>query len=82
MISIHSLTQIYDVYQEKPLPSLKDSTDFVVSVNPSGVVMWYVYPAKQMRRDAKLYGPAHHHRGNNFAPPTHLWPASGTALVA
>ena len=24
------------------MPTLKASTDFVVSVNPTGVVMWYV----------------------------------------
>ncbi|XP_062324067.1 alpha-N-acetylgalactosaminidase-like [Osmerus eperlanus] len=34
--------QIYDVFAERVMPTLKASTDFVVSVNPTGVVMWYV----------------------------------------
>ncbi|XP_072297423.1 alpha-N-acetylgalactosaminidase-like [Eucyclogobius newberryi] len=38
--------KVIDVYTFKSL-ELKDSTEFVVSVNPSGVVMWYVTaPAK------------------------------------
>ncbi|XP_039981656.1 alpha-N-acetylgalactosaminidase-like isoform X1 [Xiphias gladius] len=36
----------FDVFTDKTM-MLKDSTDFVVSVNPTGVVMWYVSaPAK------------------------------------
>lgn len=34
--------KIYDVFAENSAPSLKDSTEFVVSINPSGVVMWHV----------------------------------------
>ncbi|XP_078130759.1 alpha-N-acetylgalactosaminidase-like [Sander vitreus] len=42
--------KIYDVFTEKTMV-LKDSTSFVVSVNPTGVVMWYVSaPAKLNRR--------------------------------
>ncbi|XP_041814536.1 alpha-N-acetylgalactosaminidase-like [Chelmon rostratus] len=38
--------KIFDVFTGNPV-TLKDSTDFVVSVNPTGVVMWYVSaPAK------------------------------------
>ncbi|KAK3545066.1 hypothetical protein QTP86_033263 [Hemibagrus guttatus] len=37
---------VYDVFMEKPMPTLKDTTQFVVSINPSGVVMWYVAPAE------------------------------------
>ncbi|XP_034018341.1 alpha-N-acetylgalactosaminidase [Thalassophryne amazonica] len=33
--------KIIDVFTGKTM-TLKDSTDFVVSVNPSGVVMWYI----------------------------------------
>ncbi|CAG5928150.1 unnamed protein product [Menidia menidia] len=33
--------KIFDVFSEKTA-TLKDSSDFVVSVNPTGVVMWYV----------------------------------------
>ncbi|XP_041831947.1 alpha-N-acetylgalactosaminidase [Melanotaenia boesemani] len=52
--------KIIDVFTEKTA-ALKDSTDFVVSVNPSGVVMWYVSaPGKlsfrQLSRAGKLYG--------------------------
>ncbi|XP_032399374.1 alpha-N-acetylgalactosaminidase isoform X1 [Etheostoma spectabile] len=42
--------EIYDVFTEKTMV-LKDSTSFVVSVNPTGVVMWYVSaPGKLNRR--------------------------------
>ncbi|KAF7694179.1 alpha-N-acetylgalactosaminidase [Silurus meridionalis] len=37
--------KVYDVFMEKRISSLKDTTEFVVSINPSGVVMWYVAPA-------------------------------------
>ncbi|XP_030637329.1 alpha-N-acetylgalactosaminidase [Chanos chanos] len=43
----------YDVFMEKPLGLLKDSTDFVVSINPSGVVMWFVPPAAQWQKQAE-----------------------------
>ncbi|KAJ8356907.1 hypothetical protein SKAU_G00197010 [Synaphobranchus kaupii] len=36
--------KVYDVFSEKLMPGLSDSTDFTVSINPSGVVMWYVIP--------------------------------------
>ncbi|CAJ1077147.1 alpha-N-acetylgalactosaminidase [Xyrichtys novacula] len=42
--------KVYDVFTDKTT-TLKDSTDFVVSVNPSGVVMWHVSaPAKLNQR--------------------------------
>ncbi|KAK5903696.1 hypothetical protein CgunFtcFv8_007453 [Champsocephalus gunnari] len=52
--------QIYDAFTEKTM-TLKDSTSFVVSVNPTGVVMWYVSaPAKrnirQFYRGGRLQG--------------------------
>ncbi|XP_072218300.1 alpha-N-acetylgalactosaminidase [Leuresthes tenuis] len=55
--------KIYDVFTEKTA-TLKDSTDFVVSVNPTGVVMWYVSaPGKlglrQFYSGGKLIGPAY-----------------------
>lgn len=44
------LLQIFDVFTDKTM-TLKDTTDFVVSVNPTGVVMWYVSaPAKRNLR--------------------------------
>ena len=56
------LPQILDVFTEKTM-ALKDSTDFVVSVNPTGVVMWYVSaPAElnlhQFYKGGKLQGSA------------------------
>jgi len=53
-------SQIYDVFTEKTM-TLKDSTSFVVSVNPTGVVMWYVSaPSKrnirQFYRGGRLQG--------------------------
>ncbi|XP_039981658.1 alpha-N-acetylgalactosaminidase-like isoform X1 [Xiphias gladius] len=50
----------FDVFTDKTM-MLKDSTDFVVSVNPTGVVMWYVFaPAKvnlhQLYEGGKLQG--------------------------
>ncbi|XP_030262165.1 alpha-N-acetylgalactosaminidase-like [Sparus aurata] len=42
--------KIFDVFTDKTM-TLKDTTDFVVSVNPTGVVMWYVSaPAKRNLR--------------------------------
>ncbi|XP_062850742.1 alpha-N-acetylgalactosaminidase [Trichomycterus rosablanca] len=44
--------KVYDVFMEKPMPMLKDSTPFVVSINPSGVVMWYVAPSAEWKNEA------------------------------
>ncbi|XP_028808856.1 alpha-N-acetylgalactosaminidase-like [Denticeps clupeoides] len=52
--------EIYDVFIEKPMPTLKDTTEFVVSVNPSGVVMWYVKEAESAHFSEKLQGPLLH----------------------
>ncbi len=57
---------------------LKDSTDFVVSVNPTGVVMWYVSaPAKlnfrQYYKGGKLQGSTYDSDGNAI-PRVFLWP--------
>lgn len=37
------------------MPTLKDTTEFVVSINPSGVVMWYVVPSAEWQEKPKLY---------------------------
>uniref|UniRef100_A0A1A7XLL9 Alpha-galactosidase n=2 Tax=Iconisemion striatum TaxID=60296 RepID=A0A1A7XLL9_9TELE len=55
--------KVTDVFTDKS-DMLKDSTDFVVSVNPTGVVMWYISaPGKlhfhHFNRDGKLRGPAY-----------------------
>ncbi|XP_071004533.1 alpha-N-acetylgalactosaminidase-like [Oncorhynchus clarkii lewisi] len=36
--------EAYDVFTGKTLSGLSATTEFPVSINPSGVVMWYVYP--------------------------------------
>uniref|UniRef100_A0A8C7LGW4 Alpha-galactosidase n=1 Tax=Oncorhynchus mykiss TaxID=8022 RepID=A0A8C7LGW4_ONCMY len=36
--------EAYDVFTGKTLSGLSAATEFTVSINPSGVVMWYVYP--------------------------------------
>lgn len=55
------------------MATLKDSTHFVVSINPSGVVMWYISaPADQDQENAhiggKLRGPAFHGHANGISP--------------
>lgn len=72
-----ALLQITDVFSGKTY-TVKDSTDFVVSVNPTGVVMWYISaPAKQKLKlnpfsELKLYyhGPwrSTYRRGANDIP--------------
>ncbi|XP_051974339.1 alpha-N-acetylgalactosaminidase [Xyrauchen texanus] len=44
---------VFDVFLERPMSTLKDSTEFVVSINPSGVVMWYIYPAAEWQKEAE-----------------------------
>lgn len=38
------LSQVEDVYSGKTISGLKAGDNFTVVVNPSGVVMWYLYP--------------------------------------
>uniref|UniRef100_A0A3Q3WQ77 Alpha-galactosidase n=1 Tax=Mola mola TaxID=94237 RepID=A0A3Q3WQ77_MOLML len=62
--------KIFDVFTETALV-LKDSTDFVVSVNPTGVVMWYVSaPAKlslrQLFKSGQPQGPNFHGDENDI----------------
>ncbi|MCJ8743134.1 hypothetical protein PDJAM_G00090300 [Pangasius djambal] len=47
--------KVYDVFMEKAMPTLKDTTEFVVSINPSGVVMWYVAPSAEWQEQPKFY---------------------------
>ncbi|RXN08179.1 alpha-N-acetylgalactosaminidase [Labeo rohita] len=58
------------------LPDLKDSTDFSVSINPSGVVMWYVIPTADFQKEAgpgrfseKLMGPKFRQHANEVDAP-------------
>lgn len=39
------------------MPTLKDTADFVVSINPSGVVMWYVAPSAEWHERPKFHHP-------------------------
>ncbi|KAJ8274730.1 hypothetical protein COCON_G00093550 [Conger conger] len=53
--------KVYDVFSEKLMPGLSDTTDFTVSINPSGVVMWYISPLvplsfRQNYRVSSLHG--------------------------
>lgn len=68
--------EVFDVFSEKRFPDLKDSTEFVVSVNPSGVVMWYISPAADWWKGAepsrfskKLIGPKFHQYANEADAP-------------
>lgn len=67
---------IYDVFTEKTM-TLKDSTSFVVSVNPTGVVMWHVSaPAKwnfrHFYKGGRRQGSAFGNDGENVVPPVLL----------
>ncbi|KAM7395555.1 hypothetical protein PAMA_007025 [Pampus argenteus] len=60
--------KVFDVFTEKTM-MLKDSTDFVVSVNPTGAVMWYISaPAKlslrQFYKGGRLRGSAYYDHDN------------------
>lgn len=56
------------------MASLKDSTDFVVSVNPTGVVMWYVSaPARTNLNHLRRGQEAHRVAEENFIPYVFLW---------
>ncbi|XP_028671159.1 alpha-N-acetylgalactosaminidase isoform X2 [Erpetoichthys calabaricus] len=36
----------HDVFTGEMVQNLSDATNFTITINPSGVVMWYVYPVK------------------------------------
>ncbi|TRY87173.1 hypothetical protein DNTS_031711 [Danionella cerebrum] len=70
---------VYDVFLGRRLPELKDSQQFVVSINPSGVVMWYIWPTGQWSKEAgldyfseKLIGPKRHQYANEVNSPQGL----------
>ncbi|XP_076862432.1 alpha-N-acetylgalactosaminidase-like [Brachyhypopomus gauderio] len=44
---------VYDVFLQKIQPTLKDTTNFVVSINPTGVVMWYLFPTTVRQEEAE-----------------------------
>lgn len=68
--------EIYDVFTGKSM-TLKDSAPFVVSVNPTGVVMWHVSaPAKwnprHFYKGGRRQGPAFDGGEENAVPPVFL----------
>lgn len=44
LVATISLFQVQDVYSGKIISGLKTGDNFSVVINPSGVVMWYLYP--------------------------------------
>lgn len=48
-----ALLQITDVFSGKTY-TVKDSTDFVVSVDPTGVVMWHISAPARQKQKLKL----------------------------
>uniref|UniRef100_A0A8C7D490 Alpha-galactosidase n=1 Tax=Oncorhynchus kisutch TaxID=8019 RepID=A0A8C7D490_ONCKI len=54
--------EAYDVFTGKTLSGLSAATEFTVSINPSGVVMWYVYPKMHYKhqQDDAVIPPFHH----------------------
>lgn len=40
--------QAQDVYTGDIISGLQDKTNFTVIINPSGVVMWYLYPIRKL----------------------------------
>ncbi|CAJ1061512.1 alpha-N-acetylgalactosaminidase-like [Xyrichtys novacula] len=43
--------QVYDVFKSSTLPQINSTTDFTVTINPSGVVMWLIAPETQTRSE-------------------------------
>ncbi|XP_026149916.1 alpha-N-acetylgalactosaminidase-like isoform X2 [Mastacembelus armatus] len=62
--------EAYDVFMGSMVKRLNATTDFTISVNPSGVVMWYIYP-EQSKKTATIH--QHHKEASQFhkAKPEH-----------
>ncbi|KAG7476111.1 alpha-N-acetylgalactosaminidase-like isoform X1 [Solea senegalensis] len=45
--------EVYDVFTSSTVKGLNATTVFTVSINPTGVVMWYIYPRKQSRQQVE-----------------------------
>lgn len=52
--------QAYDVFAGSEMPGFNATTEITVSINPSGVVMWYVYPEQQSKQTEILHGRSFH----------------------
>ncbi|XP_036395216.1 alpha-N-acetylgalactosaminidase-like [Megalops cyprinoides] len=53
--------KVYDVFTGKTMPALTDTTNFTVSINPSGVVMWFLSPTKLWGREGEHPSLLHNH---------------------
>ena len=47
--------QAYDVFTSSTVTGLNATTVFTVSINPSGVVMWYIIPQQKPRQSDTLF---------------------------
>ncbi|XP_045899696.1 alpha-N-acetylgalactosaminidase-like [Micropterus dolomieu] len=47
--------EAYDVFTGSTVTGLNANTEFTLSINPSGVVMWYIYPEQQSKDTETLY---------------------------
>lgn len=79
------LFQVFDVFTDKTV-TLKDSMDFVVSVNPSGVVMWYVSAPAELNlhhfyQGSRLQAPGRRSDDENAVPRVFLWSSSASGHV-
>lgn len=57
LVATISLFQVQDVYSGEIIRGLKTGDNFSVTVNPSGVVMWYLSPVAQPWRIVRQQAP-------------------------
>ncbi|XP_034384961.1 alpha-N-acetylgalactosaminidase-like isoform X3 [Cyclopterus lumpus] len=66
--------EAYDVFTGSTVTGLNATTQFTLSINPSGVVMWYVYPEQTSKETETLH--YQHNKASQFtfhkAEPGHL----------
>ncbi|XP_075961484.1 alpha-N-acetylgalactosaminidase-like [Anarhichas minor] len=66
--------EAYDVFTGSTVTELNATTELTFSINPSGVVMWYVYPEQQSKQTETLHN--QHNKASQFAfhkaKPVHL----------
>lgn len=48
--SSSTIYEAQDVFSGEIISGLRDDTSFTVVINPSGVVMWYLYPIQKMQK--------------------------------
>ncbi|TNN77203.1 Alpha-N-acetylgalactosaminidase [Liparis tanakae] len=57
--------EAYDVFTDSTVKGLNATTEFTLSINPSGVVMWYVYPKQHSKETKTLHH--QHKKASQFA---------------